>query len=686
MKLLFILSTFFTVTQCLFNVGFSLPSTRGNYGVIAVGNPSSILIGGGIDNQGNILADIQLLNFSKATIKGPYWEVIGNLSIPRYDLTVTALEDRSIVFFAGGIMMDQTIISNIVDIYNWQYKTWANISLSQKYIGITSAVIPELGLVFFGGIFQNSSYYVFGLDIYNATDNTINFVELYSSNNMLSLCKIFTENNEILFTILEEKTINIFYIYTFDVISKIIKPKIVYHIPNLFHHHYSKGLVYNSKSKNIILVSYYIMINFNYIEKNVTKIKIPVSLLGYGMLPIINNNMIYLAGGYTGTITNQNPQNIVQIYDFETGVWSQNYLEYPSSFSIGIVARYNLFDKIYFLGGETIVNGIIQYLTSVNAFTTCAESSYYVYQYNKCDSCPERYFCPAGIDESEIFQSTDFICPQGNYCPTNNSAPTQCPPGTHNSNPGTISKNDCQLCPAGTFNILPGQIFIANCLKCYPGYICEEGSPIPLPCPNNYYCPDSTNKIPCPTGTYYNGNYGTDISVCSPCQKGSFCSGNGLNALPCEAGSYSDRLGNVKCDDCPSGHSCSYGASTPEPCQINSFATKGSSACTPYENGEFTEKAGSSSCMSCPSSKFSVDGWWCMTTYEKLIFVIIWITSLVSGFFSCWKIYKFVKNRLKNMIENGITISIKNFMFLEKIKKLNIELVKISEEKPILEN
>jgi len=75
-----------------------------------------------------------------------------------------------------------------------------------------------------------------------------------------------------------------------------------------------------------------------------------------------------------------------------------------------------------------------------------------------------------------------------------------------------------------------------------------------------------------------------------------------------------------------------------------------------------------------------------MTTYEKLIFVIIWITSLVSGFFSCWKIYKFVKNRLKNMIENGITISIKNFMFLEKIKKLNIELVKISEEKPILEN
>ena len=96
-------------------------------------------------------------------------------------------------------------------------------------------------------------------------------------------------------------------------------------------------------------------------------------------------------------------------------------------------------------------------------------------------------------------------------------------------------------------------------------------------------------------------------------------------------------MGSSKCDICPEGFYCQFGTSTPLPCQKNFYAPKGSAGCTPCADGEFTKGIGSASCLICPASKFSVDGWWCMTTYERLIFVGIWLASIISGSISLWK-------------------------------------------------
>ena len=419
--------------------------------------------------------------------------------------------------------------------------------------------------------------------------------------------------------------------------------------------------------------------------KSISFSLIPTPVERYSTPKKIYSGLIFIVGGIPQTndpYTNQQVTGLVQIYNIFTKTWSINYLIDTAFNTIAINTKiYSNNEILLILGGSQGSNG--PYLNDVNFFTYCPERTYLSTDYSKCLTCPEEYYCPAG---SISGFNGYFLCNAGYYCPQGSYQQTACPAGTYNSYSGQISENNCLSCPAGTFNIFTGQTSITNCLQCSQGTICNEKSAIPFNCPANYYCPNPTQQIPCPIGTFFNGESATNISSCTPCQKGSFCSGNGLNAIPCEAGSYSDKQGNSNCNDCPPGHSCSYGASTPEPCPKNTYSPKGASACTPCENEEFTLGIGSSSCMTCPASKFSFDGWWCMSIYEKIIFLVIWITSIISSLFSVWKLNKYIKQRKQKIIEYGYRPSIKTFLFIEKMPKSNYNMSVIVEEKPMLEN
>jgi len=419
---------------------------------------------------------------------------------------------------------------------------------------------------------------------------------------------------------------------------------------------------------------------------------IPTPVEGYSTPKKIYSGLIFIAGGILQTnipFVNVPVTGLVQIYNIFTKTWSINYLQNPAFGAIAInIKNYSNNETLLILGGSQGLKG--PYLYDVNEFSLCPERTYLpsIFSYgpnNKCHICFAGYFCPAGTLLNNIGRISTQ-CNAGYYCPQGSYQQTACPAGTYNSYSGQISENNCLSCPAGTFNIFTGQTSITNCLQCSQGTICNEKSAIPFNCPANYYCPNPTQQIPCPIGTFFNGESATNLFSCIPCQKGSFCTGNGLNAIPCEPGSYSDKQGNSKCNDCPPGHSCSYGSSTPEPCPKNTYSPKGASACTPCENEEFTIGAGSSSCMTCPASKFSLDGWWCMSIYEKIIFLVIWITSIISSLFSVWKLNKFIKQRKQKIIEYGYRPSIKTFLFIEKMPKNNYNMSVIVEEKQMLEN
>jgi hypothetical protein len=388
---------------------------------------------------------------------------------------------------------------------------------------------------------------------------------------------------------------------------------------------------------------------------------IPTPVGGYSTPKKIYSGLIFIAGGILQTnipYVNVPVTGLVQIYNIFTKTWSINYLQNPAFGTIAInIKNYSNNETLLILGGSQGLNG--PYLNDVNQFSLCPERTYLpsIFSFgpnNKCHICFAGYFCPAGTLLNNIGRISTQ-CNAGYYCPQGSYQQTACPAGTYNSYSGQISENNCLSCPAGTFNIFTGQTSIINCLQCSQGTICNEKSAIPFNCPANYYCPNPTQQIACPIGTFFNGESATNLSSCTPCQKGSFCSGNGLNAIPCEAGSYSDKQGNSNCNDCPPG--------------------------------QFTNGPGAASCFPCPSDKFK--GWWCASDSEKIIFVFITLGSIGSGLATAWKLYKFYNVRKLLLTNEGIPITWRNVAFVEQAieQKKKTEMTEIGggDETPILQ-
>jgi hypothetical protein len=101
---------------------------------------------------------------------------------------ITVARVNNYVLFAGGSFetsctyMYSTNVSNRVDIYNLETKTWSQAALSERKFGMSVAVVGELA-IFYGGqqaIWAGTPilYYCTHVEIFNSTDATWTYVTI----------------------------------------------------------------------------------------------------------------------------------------------------------------------------------------------------------------------------------------------------------------------------------------------------------------------------------------------------------------------------------------------------------------------------------------------------------------------------------------------------------------------------
>ena len=202
-------------------------------------------------------------------------------------------------------------------------------------------------------------------------------------------------------------------------------------------------------------------------------------------------------------------------------------------------------------------------------------------QTNYTGLCDEGYYCSRGANTSQPTDGiTGDICPEAHYCPEGTSSPI--------------------ICGAGTY--MP-QVGAADCLSCPTGLRCING--IAGLCAPGHYCPEGTghDPEPCPVGTYSNSMNLTDISGCSPCLPGYFCSNVAATSPegPCSSGFY-----------------CTSGVNTSHPingnhtgvggqCTLGHFCQEMSGAPSPCPPGSYADQIGLGACKTCPP------GYYCPT-------------------------------------------------------------------------
>ncbi|KAM8927608.1 uncharacterized protein RCH25_007839 [Pelodytes ibericus] len=269
-----------------------------------------------------------------------------------------------------------------------------------------------------------------------------------------------------------------------------------------------------------------------------------------------------------------------------------------------------------------------------------------------CTPCPPGYLCRM----PGIVTFQDYPCPPGYWCPgLGDSVP--CPAGTHRSEQGAASVQDCESCPIGHYCPDPTLTLEANIMgiPCRQGYECPLGSITetvcragsycksrtgnPLLCPGGYYCPEGSSthntsrqlcRFPhyCPPGsqqmmTCPGGSTAVQVSglrdsaelACRRCEAGTYRS-SGTSAAacqPCPAG-FSCLLGTENYQDhpCQAGYYCPSSATAPVPCPPGMYGSstqaRGPEDCHPCPSGTYNHLPAQVACFSCGSSSHSVPG------------------------------------------------------------------------------
>ena len=76
---------------------------------------------------------------------------------------------------------------------------------------------------------------------------------------------------------------------------------------------------------------------------------------------------------------------------------------------------------------------------------------------------------------------------------------------------------------------------------------------------------------------------------------------------------------------------------------------------------------GASACHDCPISKWNLDGWFCMSHFERALFVAGWMLTTFSAVLTTYKTSRFIKRRVRKMKNFNVKVTLKNFIFLGKI-------------------
>jgi len=591
------------------------------------------------------------------------------LSIRRRLLAGTSLDSYGLIFFAGGCDINGLIHYDTVDIYDSQLKSWSVDKLSVKRNSLSATSLDNSGTVFFAGG-ANENGLLNTVDIYDVSNKKWTTSQLSIPRFNMASTNFMIQNLGIIFFGGGDNLIQVFntidiYIPSFGWgVLNLTTPRThaaATVLPNRLEVYFAGGRDMNYQNLQTIEIYNIATQNFS-----IMYLSSPRRSLVATALP--NLNIVFFAGGIT---LNQEmleiASNKVDYIDWNRD--QQNH--FSMVFGREYFASASLYNNnlIVFAGGSSGQGKIFESFNDI--FSGCNMNEFQTINPIICNNCSSGYYCPFG----SIYQR---VCPLGYFCPNSGNSQSTispCPTGTYGSIQGLQYINQCTKCPAGYYNAYSAQTSAASCLPCSIGNYCPAGTSIPRECPDNHYCPSSTEVIPCPKGTFRE-----NTDECINCQQGYFCQGNGYSPVPCSPGSYSNKNGSILCEICPEGYYCPFMTIEPIICPEQYYAPKGFTACAPCPSGQYTNGAGKSSCTVCVQSYWSINDWGCQTPYEKLISVFIWVGTVFSVVITIIKLRIIIKKRIKKLRIVELPITLKNIIFIDdKLKRGTYYLSMISQ-------
>lgn len=621
-------------------------------GATSLLNNGIVLFAGGyarfIDGPASNVKNVDIYNYHTNS-----WST-AELSFGRFNFGSASLHNKGIAVFAGGAYTpngDKTqipVFTNIVDIYDANTNTWTVSYLSTNRTAISATSLELHNLFFFsGGYISSDNINLESLDVIDILNFTsmqwttakLNFPNYYIFSTSLSSFGLAFMGGGV------QKTLSIYNANSRSWSEKELSFE-VFMGASASLDSYGLAFFAGGSTPNYVLSKTVDI--FNAITNTWLKSSLSSFRAGLAATSLDKYGLVFFGGGGN----NDGPVNIVDIYDAKSSSWSVSYLKTSKT----LLSATALNELVFFVGGYSSVDIV----DSIDIFAKC-KNSFTTINPILCNTCPFGHFCNYQIDP--------LICPKGAYCGINVSVPSLCSSGTYNDVNGGKSINDCKKCPIGRYNSNLGATSIDSCLNCQYGTYCPEGSIIAQPCPENHFCTDATVKTTCPFGTYLDETYAMSVTKCKPCLRGHFCDGKGTSPVPCLPGTFSKDEGTGKCEICPPGYACIFGTVNPIICEKNFIAKKGSSACTNCPSGSFTNAEGETDCTPCGGNQFDISGWWCMSSFERILFLSVWGGTILSAYATLKKLISFIYERLDKIKKSGMELTIQNFIYIKQVEE-----------------
>ena len=172
------------------------------------------------------------------------------------------------------------------------------------------------------------------------------------------------------------------------------------------------------------------------------------------------------------------------------------------------------------------------------------------------------------------------------------SACTLCQSGTYTSQ---VESSSCSACPIGKFSSEER----IGCVTCYAGqYTLNKTSCVD--CESGSYAPQALSEACLLCGAGSHTNKQKRATTCTPCDAGTFSSGQSPNCTLCIVGQFSGS-GASACVKCIAGKTAEKpGASTCAKCQAGRYSSVESQLCEVCPKGK-SSVASSQACTSCPA-------------------------------------------------------------------------------------